>query len=672
MLPKDDVSLLPHARPGPPLRVAKPPLVLAVERGDAQAAVRNLTTESTKTTAFMRASALMQATYQLDMLMCDILCDAGALAACVSLGLSPFALACEMGDPYLEVAKFFFDRDSSACPVTPKLFCTACANGHVGIVAFLLGTGAKDIDANVQTTTPPSPPFTALMHAASRGQADIVSLLLSHGATANLSVDERMPSAIELAEQGGFTRVVALLEPFRLPSLAALLASIEGQDSLRALETWVAFGGSPSYRFMARTADGRVRMPLLAYAAMRGELASVEKLLDMGARVNAAIVADEDEAPSDGQTPFMCAVAKGHDGVARALLRNGANPAIATCGGATALGLACPSCLVLVEQALRERGRPTERSDTPVEPEAAVEVAAGAGLPIMNPQDRPGEAASGVAAQSATPAPAIEEVATGEVATREAIEAVEEPAPLPPDDAVAAPDDADAAPDDADAARHAEAAVVPAPDAAAGVGRPPQGPIWSAIGSLRSDQSDLRRRLAAQAAEHERVQSQMQVALEAVTTQIEQAHQLAEEATAHATTQAAEVAARALTSAVTRAQAAAQPAAQAADGGDAAMDLGDATDVGDAGDLVDGASIGMLYLGMLGAEQQQNHHAEQQRYHSHWLQDLERRVAVHDEHGLEMLSQAQEQLHSLTMQVEQLRGFIDSVGSQQRHCLEGA
>ena len=214
--------------------------------------------------------------------------------------------------------------------------------------------------------------------------------------------------------------------------------------------------------------------------------------------------------------------------------------------------------------------------------------------------------------------------------------------------------------------------MVPAPDAAAGVGRPPQGPIWSAIGSLRSDQSDLRRRLAAQAAEHERVQSQMQVALEAVTTQIEQAHQLAEEATAHATTQAAEVAARALTSAVTRAQAAAQPAAPSADGGDAAMDLGDATDVGDAGDLVDGASIGILYLGMLGAEQQQNHHAEQQRYHSHWLQDLERRVAVHDEHGLEMLSQAQEQLHSLTMQVEQLRGFIDSVGSQQRHCLEGA
>lgn len=335
---------------------------------------------------YMKSDVLMHAIHEGNTEACKHMLEQGALHSCRMLGQD--ALGTAVQHSFVEAVKLLLDY--GAQPEATHL-CHACivgrANGAV-IVELLIKAGA---DPNAKSTM--SPPFTALMHAASNGHGGVVSLLLRAKAMPNSGFDDHVPqpNAIELAEARGHAHVVALLEPWRLPTLASLLSSIEGSDCHATLRAWLARGGSPSYRFVARTSDGRVRMPLLVYAAMYGQQASVVALLQMGAFIDAAIIADRDDAPSDGMTALMVACREGHVSIVQLLLAQGANWALRTNDGQSVLAFAHPSCAVLVHAHHMQRMQAMQamhpqamhpQATTPQPPQKVVTAAGGVGVPI--------------------------------------------------------------------------------------------------------------------------------------------------------------------------------------------------------------------------------------------------------------------------------------------------
>ena len=121
----------------------------------------------------------------------------------------------------------------------------------------------------------------------------------------------------------GHAECIALLEPYRLPSLEELVTCLERGD-IAVLERWVARGGDVGHHFTANMPEGRAQVPLLVYAAMKGQDTAVEWLLVRRANPDAYIVGDPTPTKADGHTALMRACLQGHTTVVRRLLRAGA------------------------------------------------------------------------------------------------------------------------------------------------------------------------------------------------------------------------------------------------------------------------------------------------------------------------------------------------------------
>jgi len=209
---------------------------------------------------------------------------------------------------------------------------TACVLGRLDIVSDLLGAGANP-DARPDSPKPNG--RTALMQAAGVGNAAAVVVLLAHGAQPNLGHDEPGGTALEHAKRTGHSDVVFLLEPFKLPPLSDILTDIDAGDAsgaaadatTSALLKWVTNGGEASHRFIARMDEGRVRMPLLVYAAMQGNDSAVATLLKSNAPIDATILGEPTETTADGQTALVRAAIGGFPAIVEILLAAGADPA---------------------------------------------------------------------------------------------------------------------------------------------------------------------------------------------------------------------------------------------------------------------------------------------------------------------------------------------------------
>ncbi|ETI31111.1 hypothetical protein PPTG_06539 [Phytophthora nicotianae INRA-310] len=152
----------------------------------------------------------------------------------------------------------------------------ACATGRLDVAEFLLVCAKATV--NVQDDAG----WTPLMSAASAGHGDIVGLLLSKGANANLPNEN---GQIPLHYHRGRQEVAELLLDYT--------RDVNQADNTGSTPLMRAIGGKPS--------------PVV-----------IALLLDHGAKVNTRDVG--------GNTPLHLAISEGYEDIARFLLENGANP----------------------------------------------------------------------------------------------------------------------------------------------------------------------------------------------------------------------------------------------------------------------------------------------------------------------------------------------------------
>ena len=621
--------------------------------------------QEVKADKYELSDAFMTSIHAYDLTAAKKLVERGALHACALVGLDALAKGVEHG--FKEVVSLMIEQGLR--PEAHHL-CSACAaggaNGAALVEVMLLG-GA---DANSMTAL--KPPFTALMHAASNGHAPIVKVLLDHKATPNVGFDEQATSAIELAEARGHEDVVALLEPYRLPTLASLLGSIEGGDNHTALRMWIQRGGSPCYRFVARTSDGRVRMPLLVYAAMYGSQPSVETLLEMGAFIDAAIVADRDDAPSDGMTALMYACREDHVSIVQLLLSRGADPALRSNDGLSVLSIAKPAS---AEAVRAHQAQSKQRSKL----EQDVTITSYSLKRSMDAAQRACAGGSG----SGQRAHALEELEAAisqcerqrEVASSslvapllaDAKRLLEQPEGWQPGTLQTQTAGATQDPAAESGASDAQAPAAP-PDAPAppGVPAPPSvllpdaqaavDETQAAVTALLSEQAEMQTRLAAQVERHEKAQREIDAVVQAVKQQLElsrDAEGLAQGSPMYET-------APETTSIAIFPHA---PAYGLQQGGGMGMHPMPAF-----------GAYGLQpppsgYVQFDAAQFQQHQQAQQWRMEQ-WLHSIEARIAPLEAQGTQLMHTTQQQLRVIAMQVEQHKQLLDHVRSQQRHCLE--
>lgn len=173
----------------------------------------------------------------------------------------------------------------------------------VGVICQLLPQNKEEIDARHGSHHP------ALMHAAERGDVEVVRLLLDAKAD------------VEALQKNSDTPLMRALG--RGHSEVALLLLAQGADPTRAGRMGLirAAGGGCDHRviskLLAKAGASEVSAALLA-AAEKGNAAVIKQLLDAGANIE---IRDSQE-----KTPLMLALQNGHPEVAKVLLSRGANP----------------------------------------------------------------------------------------------------------------------------------------------------------------------------------------------------------------------------------------------------------------------------------------------------------------------------------------------------------
>ncbi|XP_074536304.1 LOW QUALITY PROTEIN: ankyrin repeat and protein kinase domain-containing protein 1 [Halichoeres trimaculatus] len=232
------------------------------------------------------------------------------------------------------------------------------ASGDAESVEHVLSLGAN---VNCKTTRG----YTPLIIAVLQRHHDIISLLLEHGATADLG-DEDQWTALHFAAQSGDNRTVRLLldqgaavdarekagwTPLHLAcqngheTVVRLLISRLSQEAVGERESQgrtplhlaSAFGHLSIARLLLsqgvdpNATDFSLRTALHS-AADEGQNRIVRQLLKSGV--------NPDGADSKGFTPLHLAALKGHTGICRQLLSNGASPDPRTLQGWTPIHLA--------------------------------------------------------------------------------------------------------------------------------------------------------------------------------------------------------------------------------------------------------------------------------------------------------------------------------------------
>ena len=181
-------------------------------------------------------------------------------------------------------------------------------------ITALIAAGS---DANAVEKDSPPPIFTA----ARKGQAQVVTLLLAHGAMA----DSRLPNGLSLLGATAYEGREAVVELLLGRGVDAKATAAKGDTTA------------------------------LHFAALGGSTAVVRILLDHGAVVDART--------SDGDTPLLWAVQNGHLDSVTLLLTRGADPKVVNHSGLTALHFAAsydaPQCIDL----LLDRGLAVDARD---------------------------------------------------------------------------------------------------------------------------------------------------------------------------------------------------------------------------------------------------------------------------------------------------------------------
>ncbi len=197
--------------------------------------------------------------------------------------------------------------------VTPLIL--ACTNRNAAIVASLLAAGANP-DAALWTEESP------LMSCARTGASEATAALLAAGADPNVAETVKGQTALMWAAAGGYADIVRLLIEHGADVGAATAPSADRVPNTCRICAWKPSPGG----FTA-----------LMFAARAGDIETVSSLLDAGA--------DIDRATAEYGSPLVLAAASGHEELALYLLEAGAAPGIADENGVTALHHALQSGL---------------------------------------------------------------------------------------------------------------------------------------------------------------------------------------------------------------------------------------------------------------------------------------------------------------------------------------
>ena len=193
--------------------------------------------------------------------------------------------------------------------------CAAAFEGSLPTILQLLEAGAPVDFPDLSNQRTP------LIKAAMKGHTEVVKLLLDHGATASCK-DSSGKTALDWAKKQNHE---STSEAIRNPQAASRNA---GPVSANDVTPDVKAGASEPMR-ANDILDPKAGMQLFN-AALEGSLATVAELLEAGAPIDFP-------DPSTMRTPLIKAAMKGHSGVVKLLLENGARWSERDASGLTAL-----------------------------------------------------------------------------------------------------------------------------------------------------------------------------------------------------------------------------------------------------------------------------------------------------------------------------------------------
>jgi uncharacterized protein len=233
----------------------------------------------------------------------------------------------------------------------PTAICLALARAEGGRAA-LERLAAATIERGAEVFAGDAEGRTALAHAVAAGSTALVRALLDRGVDANVRDRHgRTPlfDALALPAERAEALVRMLIAAGANPEVAAVngetplgLALARPDTELRRWLNW------PQWKLPRR----RLRGADLPAAAAAGDVAAIDKLLDLGVPIGAV--------DAQGATALLRAAGCGHAAVVRRLLDRGADPAQAAPSGATALSAAVTARREATVSALLEHGVPVD------------------------------------------------------------------------------------------------------------------------------------------------------------------------------------------------------------------------------------------------------------------------------------------------------------------------
>jgi ankyrin repeat protein len=333
-------------------------LVEAVKNGDG-AAVRALLAGDADVNARSAdgTTALHWAAQHQDLEMADLLLAAGADARAANrYGVTPLYLACTNGQAAMIERLLAAGADPNmALPEGETALMTAARTGRVDAVGVLLAHGAE-VDARESWKGQ-----TALMWAAAENNADVIRRLAEAGADVQATTHAGAMTPFLFAARGGHVAAArALLDVgadvnATLPDgMSALVLAVynahyelaaflldRGADPNAAAHGWTALHQVA----WSRRPNRGFNLPGAVPTGNLDSLDLVRKLVEHGANLNARQTAEPKDGNRNmlnriGSTPLLQAAKTADVPLMRLLLASGADPAITTEEGTTALMVA--------------------------------------------------------------------------------------------------------------------------------------------------------------------------------------------------------------------------------------------------------------------------------------------------------------------------------------------